>query len=608
MLKRTSRSLPVALILLLILVSAVIPASAQSTPLTQVAQTLDGEISIRLPANWMSRDAAQSNFTSLLTVGDTATSLQAVIDSLTNPSTTPTTGINGIVGIFTPQLLGGLPSDMSISTLLNSMINSAQQAGGTVLEQRSLMIGGMYPGSIALVSVPGDQAKGYFGVFQAGANIAEFTFGASPAATFDANQQLIIDMINSIRIPAENGSSLPPTAVMATPIPVNPNPQPPVGDGTVIASPGGTFSFQTPPDWSHQTTSLVGFSDVLVFGSNDAAAQGIVDLFVNGQEPDSFDGVGGFFGALDPQQLQGQAPDALVSPLMQSILTNIGNQSVQIIEPPAAHNFGQYPGELALTSLGYIAVLHSDQALLVAVVLSSDVNANRAVMTSILDSVSIPAQQAQPTLPATALPPQPTQSTARVPMTFRSSDNQVSLVLPGEGVVLDHIADQQVLAYGDSEAAAQSRLYSAKPDLAPLTPLSGTGGLLILYPMDRFGIDPQNPDLAPLMERALGGLTGYTVEQAAQPLDGGGVYAVIASSGERGYLALIPFGDQIAYVTATTIPADFDANSAALLDIVKSVHVPAVSEESGLGGLGGLDGAAEATPEATEAPSGLSGL
>ena len=249
--QRTPRSLSVALVLLLILVSAVIPASAQSTQLTQVAQSLDGQISIRMPANWMARDAAQSNFTSLLAFGDTATSLQAVIDSLANPATTPTTGINGIVGIFTPQLLVGLPSDMSISTLLNSMINSAQQAGGTVLQQQSLMIGGQYPGSIALVSVPGEQAKGYFGVFQAGANIAEFTFGASPEATFDANQQLIIDMINSIRIPAENGSSLPPTAVIATPIPVNPNPQP-VGEGGVTASANGIFSIQLPQSWTSQ--------------------------------------------------------------------------------------------------------------------------------------------------------------------------------------------------------------------------------------------------------------------------------------------------------------------------------------------------------------------
>ncbi len=187
---------------------------------------------------------------------------------------------------------------------------------------------------------------------------------------------------------------------------------------------------------------------------------------------------------------------------------------------------------------------------------------------------------------------------------MRSSDNGVSLEIPGNWTVLDHVADATVLAYGDSDAAAQSRLFSAKPDLAPQTPISGNGGLIILYSMSQFGIDPANPDLSGLMERALGNLQGYTVEQAAQPLEGsgGGLYAVI-SGGERGYLALLPFGDQIAYVTATGTPTSFDANADALLAIVKSVHVPAVSEPTpvpttaglGLGGLGAL----EATPEAT---------
>ena len=172
--------------------------------------------------------------------------------------------------------------------------------------------------------------------------------------------------------------------------------------------------------------------------------------------------------------------------------------------------------------------MRSTDQLLLAILVSDNMNANQAAMTSLLETVRIPAQQGQQqNQPATVVPP-PTQSAALVPETFRSSDNQVSLVLPGEGVVLDHIADQQVLAYGDSETAAQSRLYSAKPDLAPLTPLTGSGGLVILYPMERFGIDPQNPNLAPLMERALGNLTGYTVEQTAQPLAGGGVYAVIS--------------------------------------------------------------------------------
>ena len=299
---------------------------------------------------------------------------------------------------------------------------------------------------------------------------------------------------------------------------------------------------------------------------------------------------------------------------MQQILGSL-TTDVTVTQPSQAHTFGgQYPGELALLNRGMIGVLRSQDQLLLVILISDDIATNQAAMTNLLESIRMPAEANQPaplptqaTVPTAQPPqPQPTQSSGDTAQTYRSSDNQVSLVLPGPGTVLDHMADQNILAYGENDAAAQSRLYSVNPDLAPQTPISGTGGVIILYPMSRFQIDPQNPDLSGLMERALGGLTGYTVEQTAQPLAGGGLYAVIASGTERGYLALIPFGDQIAYVTATTTPDRFGSdNEVLLLNIVKSVRVPAASEKGGLGGLGGLDATPEATPEAQ---SGLSGL
>ncbi len=605
MLQRTPRSLYVALVLLLILVSAAFPASAQSNQLTQIGRTLDGQISVHLPANWMSRDTAATYFTAVLAVGDSANSLQAVINSLTSQTSATGTGMNGVIGIFSPQATAGLPANTAMSTLFNTLISGAQQSGGQISQQQSLMIG-QYPGTIALVVNTGQNVKGYVGVFELSAGIVEFTFGASPVANFDANQQMFIDMINSISVPAETGSSLPPTAVIATPIPVNPNPQPPVGGGGVVASDTGIFSIRLPQNWTSQATTVDSFTDVTVFGDLPASVQAATDMLINGSETNyNVTGIGGILGAL---ALGGQAPDTLVTPLMTQILNSFTND-VTIVQQPQAHTFGgQYPGELAQLNRGYVAVMRSTDQLLLAILVSDNMDVNQAAMTGLLETVRVPAETGNAPAP-TAMPPQPTQSSGDTAQTYRSSDNQVSLVLPGVGTILDHIADQQVLAYGENDAAAQSRLYSVNPDLAPQTPISGTGGVIILYPMSRFQIDPQNPDLAPLMERALGGLTGYTVEQTAQPLAGGGLYAVIASGTERGYLALIPFGDQIAYVTATTTPDRFGGdNEVLLLNIVESVRVPAASEQSGLGGLGGLDDAPEVTPEATEAPSGLSGL
>ncbi len=97
----------------------------------------------------------------------------------------------------------------------------------------------------------------------------------------------------------------------------------------------------------------------------------------------------------------------------------------------------------------------------------------------------------------------------------------------------------------------------------------------------------------------------------------GGLYAYIEGT-EVGYLALIPFGDQIAYVTATGTKDSFDAADDALVAIIESVRSPAAPVAPGLGGLGGLQAAATqspglggldtAAPTATVPVPGLGGL
>jgi hypothetical protein len=573
--------------------STVFPAYAQ-TP--QIAQTLDGQISIQLPQGWVARDAAEPNFTSILAFGDTPQSLQLVINSLTAPSTQVVAGMNGLIAIINPQLIGGLPGDQAVSALLNSMIATVQQSGGTILDQQSFMLGGQYPASIALVSVPSQQAKGYVGAFQAGSNVVQFQIGASPESAFDANQQTFNAIVDSIRVPAET-----PNNVIAKPTAV------PLGQSDIAPgqSADGAFSFTLPQGWAQQPLTLPNFGETYAFGSSAAALQGIIGLFANGNQAATVNGVGGFVGAVDPAQIQGQKLDDLVSPIMQGILSSVQGSGVTILQQPAQHLFGgQYSGLLTLTNLGYIAVLHSDSVLLVSVIVSSDVNTDQNVLTGILESIRIGG--------ATTVSPVPVQKPTAAPapntgaaQTIRSADGRILLSLPGNWVVMDHSADADILAYGDTSAAAQSRLFAAKPDLTTSAPISGNGGLIILYPMSQFGIDPANPDLSSLMQRALGGLAGYTIEQPVQPLQGmgGGLVAVI-SGAERGYLALIPFGDMIAYVTATGTPDSFPANQSALLTILQSIRVPAAPEGSGLGGLGGLG--AEATAEPTAA--GIGGL
>lgn len=386
-------------------------------------------------------------------------------------------------------------------------------------------------------------------------------------------------------------------------------------DTSIIASSSGAFSFHLPGGWQSQPEVVENFGDTIVFGDNTATLSGAINILIFGNVPTSFNGVGGMIGVINIGQ---QEPAPLVAPVMQNLLGLLTSLGAQIAQQPQAHVFGdRYDGQLALLDSGDVAVMYSDTQLLVAIVMTDDVIAHGGETNALIESIRMPAEAGasvtpEPVPSEEVAPVTPTaEVTALELQTARSGDLRVSVGLPDDAVLLDHIADANILAFGDSADAAQSRLFSAKPDLATETAIIGNGGLIILYPMSQFGIDPANPDLSALMTRALGNLPGYTVEQEAAPLEGipNALYAII-SGREHGYLALIPFEDQIAYVTATSDSLSmFDQAKPTLLAIVESVRVPAELEPTpapttvGLGGLGGLE---ETTPEPT-AP-GLSGL
>ena len=514
----------IVVMLTALMLSGVLALHAQSNSLTKIVQSSDGQFSVRLPQSWVTQNTTLPALSTVLVIGDSSASLQSQLNHLDQPNPTP--GMSGFIASIDLSAFPGQSLDALKSALLQSMGKLIADQGEQILTEQTITTAGGYPADLAIVGDDTSISRGYYGVLQANDMLIQFQLTGRPLSTFTANEQWLGDIINSIRAPAEPVSNLQPTAAIATPIPVNPNPQPPVGGGGVVASDTGIFSIRLPQGWTHAPTTVDNFSEALVFGDSDASQQAVVDLAVNGIDAQyHVTGVGGFVGAL---ALNGQAPDQFVSPLMQQILGSL-TTDVTVTQPSQAHTFsGQYPGELALLNRGMIGVLRSQDQLLLVILISDDIATNQATMTNLLESIRMPAEANQPApLPTqasvpTAQPPQPTQSSGDSAQTYRSSNNQVSLVLPGPGTIIDHIADKQVLAYGENDAAAQSRLYSVNPDLAPQTPISGTGGVIVLYPMDRFGIDPQNPDLSGLMERALGGLTGYTVEQAAQPLAGGG--------------------------------------------------------------------------------------
>lgn len=200
-----------------------------------------------------------------------------------------------------------------------------------------------------------------------------------------------------------------------------------------------------------------------------------------------------------------------------------------------------------------------------------------------------------------------------------TADDLLSIVLPENWITHDLLQDENIFAYGESDGAGLSRLAQARPDLVTDTEskLQDTGGLVILYAKADFGLDADETNLTPLMEQLTQNLIagGFEIVEQPAPLgddDASGVYVVVRGA-EHGFIALVPFGDQIAYITATSAGGDFEQDRDFLMSIVRSVSVPAAEPEpevteaprtGGLGGLGGLQQQATATPTA----AGLGGL
>ncbi len=233
-------------------------------------------------------------------------------------------------------------------------------------------------------------------------------------------------------------------------------------DNTVVGSEHSVFSVRLPQGYVSKPLPIPNFSDVVAFGSSSGALSFIEGVIAGQQGSGSDTGVGGFIGQLDlSRATAAQTPASLAPQLMQVMIQAIAGNNVQFIQQTAPHTFGgQYNGLLALTQAGYIGVINTDKELFLIVVLTDNLSTNQTTMNAIMDSIRVPPESAsqQPT-PVTQL--QPTTegaatATAVESLTVRSSDQRVSLDVPADWTVMDRIADQNTLVYGNSPEAEGS--------------------------------------------------------------------------------------------------------------------------------------------------------
>ncbi len=498
---------------------------------------------------------------------------------------------------------------------------------------------GPYPCVRFLIREPTmDAADSVEYVLDTGDTLSVIIGGPVLAGHFKDHQQVVEAIIESFRSPAGASVLAQKRDVAATIVPqfVTTTVAVAAGREQIAADTGLNVSVHVPPGWQFRTlTDVPLYSSALIFGETTEAVQNAAaNLKTDAKLPVL--GAYGGVGIVKPSLWTRLAdnPDTAVQILMSSAAVDlnvvgaaglmVAGRTIDCLEVSIA----------GVNTRGYVGGFNaSGEVVLFSLLAGPTANfeSYRQTLIEVAATIQVPAEPGAVTEPPvvvvqpTPLPPTvmlvptrvaiptlaPTQTIVRVVPgdVLDLGNHTLSIRLPVGWKWIDRSADQGIIVFGDTEAARLSRLGAIRPDLQPQAPaISGTGGVVALYPMDTLGLTPATLDLKALMARVLDGLkgAGYTIEAQPQPIhleQHNGLYAIVRGA-EYGYLALVPFDDTVAYITGTGTPDTFAASQAILLQVVESVHVPALqaSSQTTVPGLFGLHVAPTATP------AGLTGL
>ena len=407
----------------------------------------------------------------------------------------------------------------------------------------------------------------------------------------------------------------------------------------LIASSDLAFSVYAPDDWPFQSIPANEvYASTLLVAENDALMRDLVAYQLSSPASGTASGAFAIVTRLAPQFWQTLAPNAEQAglTLLQLIAANSPVYDEFVIEIGADGYTATVIETVApeLNAQGYIAAfVHANELYVLQLMATppDEFSDDFDTLDLIGSNISVPAaagaltdpEQAQPTAVPTeevvvtpeVLPTDEAEPAMDELTLFTAEGGVLSVELPESWVVQDRTEESSLIGFGDTVEATDARLYAFVPDaFEARTAMTGTGGVIALYDAAAVGITPDNPDVGPLMTQVIGTLEqqGYQIiddDIAFGPENARGKVITIHGE-ETGYLALIPFGDQVAYVTTTGAGGASDEQYITFIRIIGSVRVPAAEPAPaatpmpGLGGLGSLQtGEATATPQA-----GLGGL
>lgn len=349
----------------------------------------------------------------------------------------------------------------------------------------------------------------------------------------------------------------------------------------VVRTSDGRMSIRLPVGWT--TFDFMEEGSYFIYGSSEPAAQGRLNDF--NSEPALLVEEGGFIYVVTAAEFGvDEITDAALLLLMEEFLNIIEDGGGQTLEDMSPYQISAAPGYRAViqsgNEQGFIAVVGFEDYILMATATGTrrTFDDNRELLETILLSIRVPAEE------GVTAGQGPEQVDTVNSTLVRSSDEVVSIVIPEGWLYLDELAENNVLAFGSTEAGMQSRHDAALADDPAAIEVSDSGGVVQLFSFDDVGIDPANPDLTPLMRqiRNLYERVGFTIVEESAEFTAGdghtGQFFIFDSGTEYGYYVLIAFDENIISMTATGTPDTFTEEQDLLFSVVQSLTSPAAPE------------------------------
>jgi hypothetical protein len=376
-------------------------------------------------------------------------------------------------------------------------------------------------------------------------------------------------------------------------------------DLQVVRTSDGRLSIRLPADWT--TFDFMEEENYFIYGSSQTAAQGRLNDF--NSEPALLVEEGGFIFLISAADFGvPEINDEVLVLLMEEFLNIVEDGGGQTLEEMVPFQLSDADGYRAVTESGneqgFISVVGFDDFILMATATGTrrTFDDNREFLDTILRSIRVPAEEGVTAGQA------PEQVDTADSMLVRSADETVSIVIPEGWQYLDELQENNVLAFGSTEAGFQSRRDVALSDDPSAIEVSDSGGVVQLFSFDDVGIDPENPDVSPLIGqiRNLYERVGFTIIEEPTEFTAGdgrlGQYFLFDSGTQYGYYVLIAFDETIIAMTATGTPESFAEQQDLLFSVVQSLTSPAALEVSV-----NIEGNDDIESEITERFPGLGG-